>query len=431
MKKRAYRVLIVGGDARAHALYNRCAYSPSVEHLIVAPGNGGVNEKDRRNVGVMDFPELVRLCLIEEIDIVIVSPEAPLVGDGRVGITDYFRTYTPHIMVFGPDAAAAQLEGSKIFGYNLAKKCGIRVPESDPVRDLGQAIPIIVTHLDASGAVVIKMDGLAAGKGVLVTDNIEEAAVFAENALTQGPLLVQEKLTGPEVSFICFVSGTVVVPLVCARDFKRAHDGDLGLNTGGMGAYAPLTEYPTDGPIYAQMLKMAQATAEGMAKEAHPYVGFLYLGLMVVGDDVHLIEYNCRGGSPETETLMNLLRGDVFPYFVACCEGTLSEMPPLVFHDGASVCVVVASENYPGEVKPSGIIPHEWFLSMGDHEVKVCHAGTSLTKAGYTPTGGRVFMLTARGPTVAAARGRIYEALDSMPPPFPGAWWRKDIALGV
>lgn len=424
-------LLVVGSDARSVALGAALKRSQLAGKVLHAPGNAGIRKEDRCAVGVMDFGGLVEVCRSRNIKVVVVSPEGPLVGKDGEGIVEYFKLHLPDVKVFGPSAAAARLEGSKIYCYELAKKIGLRVPEGEAAYTSEEAKRIIKQHIAEEGAVVVKMDGLEAGKGVAVTTNLEEALAFAERGLSKGPLLIQQKLTGPEVSAIFFCDGTNVVPLQLARDFKRAHSGDKGPNTGGMGAYCPLPEYSANGPINAQILAMAQAIAVASAAAGHPYVGLLYLGLMIVDGVAYLIEINCRGGDPEMEVLLMGLESDLLRYVLACCGGSLAELPLPRFKPGASVCVVIASAGYPEAPKPRGTISNDWLLGMDRRGIRVFHAGTDETAEGIVPTGGRVLALCSIASSHERARARIYKALEELGMPFGGAWCRPDIAAGV
>lgn len=424
MKKALYRVLVVGNDGRAHAIYRACQHSPYAEVTLGAPGNGGMHRQNRRAVNVMEFDKLVALCKSELIDLVIVSPEGPLCA----GIVDYFKEHAPDVMVFGPSLGAARLEASKSYGNHICREANIRKGAFEVVRSSEQAMSAIEL-LDSP--VVVKEDGLAAGKGVSITHTREATLTAVKAALLKGPVVLEEFIKGPEVSFICFVSGTTVVPLSMARDFKRASDNDDGPNTGGMGAYTPLPEYPEGGDIYRQLLEMARAAAVATADVGHPFVGLLYVGAKVTNGLAYQIEFNCRGGDPEMEPLLMNLRSDFLTYVIAACEGDLKSLPPLKSREGAAVCVVVASAGYPDNPKPQGTINHEWFIKMDALGVSVHHAGTREDAGVYTPTGGRVFMLCARAATHEEARRIIYSALEKVGPPFPGAWWRTDIATNA
>lgn len=427
-KRGSYRVLVVGGDGRAHALYKACEMSPIASEVLCTPGNGGIRTMKRRDVGVMDFVGLVALCANEAIDIVVVSPEGPLCGDGMTGIVDHFKEHAPDVMVFGPSAGAARLEGSKRFCKQLCVENLILTARYDEVTTAEQIERVLATH---GVPIVVKEDGLAGGKGVTVATTVEDARATAIRGIAKGPVIMEDVVAGREVSFICLSDGKDVLPLRPARDYKRAFDSDKGPNTGGMGCYSPLPEYPEDGPVYAQLLTMANAVADGIAVEDFPFVGLLYVGAMVDREGTPwLLEVNCRGGDPETEVLLNGFKGDFFEYIVACCEGTLADMPTPQFA-GASACVVVASEGYPEKPAPHGLISQDWLAHMAARGVEVFHAGTAEIAEGVKPTGGRVLVLCANAATHEEARHKIYDALNSIPHPFPGAWWRTDIAKGA
>jgi len=405
------RVLVIGGGGREHALCLGLARDPSVTEIVAAPGNPGI-EAIARTVPLTTPLDVARAVAP---DLVVVGPEAPLVA----GAADELRA--AGFAVFGPSAAAAALEGSKAFAKDVMTEAG--VPTAGHwVATTGDEL---AAALDASGPpYVVKHDELAAGKGVVVTD--DRAAALAHGAGHR--VVVEEYLDGPEVSLFCLTDGTTVVPLLPAQDFKRAGDGDAGPNTGGMGAYCPLPWLPPD--LVDEVVKtIAAPTVEHMAARGTPFSGLLYVGLALTSDGPKVVEYNCRFGDPETQVVLALLDSPLGEVLHAVATGRLSDVGPLRWKDGAAVVVVVASEGYPAAPVTGDVIE-----GVEDAEsvpgVAVLHAGTARDLDGRLLTaGGRVLGVTAVGPDVAAARKSAYDAVRRLR--IRGSHYRTDIAAAV
>lgn len=416
------RVLVVGGGGREHALVWKIRQSPRVKEVFCLPGNAGIARLARCVPG---NPEDVRavadFARAERIDLTVVGPEAPLVA----GLTDELARYG--LPVFGPSRAAAELEGSKAFAKELMARHGIPTAEYHAFDD-PRAAADHIRRLDRP--VVVKADGLAAGKGVVVADTPEEALAAVREIMVQGVhgaagrrVVVEERLQGEEVSVLALTDGERVIPLVSAQDHKRAYDGDRGPNTGGMGAYSPA-------PIYTpEMARRVEAeillpTVRGMAGEGRPYLGVLYAGLMLTADGPKVLEYNCRFGDPETQAVLPRLASDLVDALEAAAGGDLRGQD-LHWRPEAAVCVVLASGGYPGPYeKGKSITGLEQAESLPD--VLVFHAGTAAADGGVLTAGGRVLNVTALGDTIAAASARAYQAVDHIG--FPGCHFRRDIA---
>ena len=414
-------ILIVGGGAREHAIARSLHLDPAVTELHAAPGNPGIGRiATLHTADQNDGMSVASLAAQVRADLVIVGPEAPLVR----GVADAVRK--AGIACFGPGAAAAMLEGSKAFAKEVMNAAGVptagaRVCTSR--EDLAAA-------LDEFGAPhVVKDDGLAAGKGVVVTNDRAEADAHGESILSSGGrVVIEEFLDGPEVSLFCICDGTSVVPLAPAQDFKRAYDGDAGLNTGGMGAYSPLPWAPA-GLVDEVVRTVAQPTVHEMARRGIPFQGVLYCGLALTSRGVRVIEFNARFGDPETQVVLARLKTPLAGIFAAAAAGTLADLPALEWSDEAVVNVVIASENYPDEPRTgdriTGIEAAE-----ADANVHVLHAGTAFDPTGaLVSAGGRVLSVVATGSDLSQARDRAYAGLAHIG--LPGSHHRTDIALAA
>jgi phosphoribosylamine--glycine ligase len=401
------RVLVIGSGAREHALCLALAADPAVTHLICAPGNAGTAAvAEQRGVDPLDGAAVAGLASDLRADLVVIGPEAPLVA----GVADAVRA--AGIDCFGPSAAAAQLEGSKAFAK--AVMAAARVPTAasrvcETPRDVAEA-------LDAFGPpYVVKDDGLAAGKGVVVTPDREDALAHAAAC---GRVVVEEFLHGPEVSLFCLTDGTAVVPLVPAQDFKRIGDGDTGPNTGGMGAYAPLPWLPA-GFTGEVVRTIARPTVDEMRRRGTPFAGLLYIGLALTKDGPRVVEFNARFGDPETQVVLALLDS---PLGAALRWAAVGGAPPaLRWRDASAVTVVRAAARYPGAPRVGDVI-------TGSEQDGVLHAGTRRRDDGaIVSSGGRVLSIMGIGATLAEARERAYALAETVD--LPGGQQRSDIAL--
>jgi phosphoribosylamine---glycine ligase len=407
-------ILLLGSGGREDALGWRLRQSPSCDKLVAAPGNPGVARwAECAAVDPCDAAAVVALASANDADLVVIGPEAPLVA----GVADALRE--AGFAVFGPNAAAAQLEGSKGFTKDLCRANGI--PTGDYVR-----VERAMDALPALGRfgipVVIKADGLAAGKGVTVAQSREEAEE-AIAAAGSGPLVVEEFLAGEEASLFALVDGETAVFLASAQDHKRVGEGDTGPNTGGMGAYAPAPVL-TAGLRDRAMDEIVRPTARALAQAGTPFSGVLYAGLMLTSDGPKLIEYNVRFGDPECEAIMPLIEGDFAELLLAVARGRLAELPPPELAPKHSMTVIVAARGYPGPPASGGSIRAIEAAEQVDG-VTVFHAGTALGANGLVAKGGRVLAVTAVADTFANARARAYRAVDQID--FADGFHRRDI----
>ncbi|GAA4910136.1 phosphoribosylamine--glycine ligase [Stackebrandtia albiflava] len=402
------RVLLIGTGGREHALAASLASDPAVDTLICAPGNPGMAASGEiRPVDATDPAAVAALAVETRADLVVVGPEAPLVA----GVADAVRA--KGIACFGPDAGAARIEGSKAFAKEVMSAAGVPTADARLCRTPEEA----AAALDEFGApYVVKDDGLAAGKGVLVTEDRQAAL---DHAAACGTVIVEEYLAGPEVSLFVVTDGRTAVPLLPAQDFKRLGDGDAGPNTGGMGAYTPLP-WADPGLVEEIMTKVAHPTLAELARRGDGFVGALYCGLALTPRGLRVIEFNCRFGDPEIQAVLALLRTPLAGLLDAAARGRLAEHPPLEWRDGAAVTVVMASAGYP-EAPRTGEPVH------GGDLPGVFHAGTALDADGVLVTaGGRVLACTATGTDLADARRAAYDLCGRAG--FPGAAFRTDIA---
>jgi phosphoribosylamine--glycine ligase len=409
-------ILVVGQGGREHALAWKIAQSPLVGTLVCAPGNPGMAQVCRcEPVAATDVAGLVGLARGLHADLVVVGPEAALAA----GLADALAG--AGIACFGASAAAARIETSKAFMKAFAARHGLPTAPFEVFDDRETAIAGLARH---RAPFVVKADGLAAGKGVTIAADLAEArtaldAVFAEPGAR---VVVEEFLTGEEVSFFALSDGAAVVAFGSAQDHKRVFDGDLGPNTGGMGAYAPPPAFTASLEAEA-MGALVEPTIAGLAAERAPYRGALFAGLMLTAEGVQLVEFNARFGDPESQVLMMRLQSDIVPYLAACAAGRLADLPPPTWRDEAVICVVIASEGYPQALSTGSVIrlPPE---GLGE-DVVLFHAGTATREGELVASGGRVLNVCARGATLAQARERAYAAIDRID--WPQGFCRRDI----
>ncbi len=420
------RILVVGGGGREHALCWAIAASPLCDRLYCAPGNAGIaREATCVPIGAEDLDALLAFASDQAIDVVVVGPEAPLV----LGLAD--RLNEAGIKVFGPSAAAAALEGSKAFMKDLCAKYGIPTAAYRCFTDAAAA----KAYLRERGApIVVKADGLAAGKGVTVAATLAEAERAVDAALVAGAfgragaeVVIEERLEGEEASVFALVDGKTVLPLASAQDHKQVGDGDTGPNTGGMGAYSP-APIMTEAMAGRVMDEILRPTVRAMREEGRPYKGVLYGGLMITAEGPKLLEYNVRFGDPECQVLMARLKSDLLPALIATSDGVLGSFD-LRWHEEAALVVVLAAKGYPGAYEKGSVI-RGVEAAERDDKVVVFHAGTKRGEDGaLLANGGRVLGVTALGATVAEAQRRAYAAVDRID--WPEGFCRRDIGWRV
>jgi phosphoribosylamine---glycine ligase len=416
------KILVIGSGAREHALCWTIAGSPLCDALYCAPGNAGIaQDATCVPIAAMDLDGIIDFARSNAIDFVVVGPEDPLVA----GLVD--RLDAAGIKSFGPNAAAAALEGSKSFTKELCERHAIPTAAFERFTALEPAL----AYVRAQGApIVVKADGLAAGKGVTVAMNVADAeaalvAALRDNAFgaAGNEVVIEEFLEGEEASFFALVDGSHVLPLAAAQDHKQVGDGDIGPNTGGMGAYspAPVIDQAMEDRVMAEII---MPTVEGMAKEGHPFKGVLFAGLMITAEGPKLIEHNVRFGDPECEVLMARLKSDLLPALIACHDGQLSNFD-LRWDDGAAICVVMATDGYPGPYGKGSPI-NGLDAAEEDAAITVFHAGTAHdTNGQLTANGGRVLGVTALGSNIETARDSAYAAIDRID--WPNGFCRRDI----
>lgn len=417
------KVLLVGGGGREHALAWRLAGSEKCETLYCAPGNPGIAEAaECVAIAADDIEGLTKFAKQKQIDLVVVGPEAPLVA----GLAD--RLIAENIRVFGPQQTAAQLEGSKGFTKDLCSKYNIPTAGYGRFSDVAKAEEFI---RKTGAPIVVKADGLAAGKGVIIAQTIEEAIAAAKDMLSGNSfgsagheIVVEEYMDGEELSFFALSDGETVIPFTSAQDHKRVGEGDVGPNTGGMGAYSPahMMTYDLQQKIMARIIN---PTVKGMKEDGCPFQGVLFAGIMVVGGDPFLIEYNARFGDPETQPMLLRLQNDLLELLHACATGKLANHQPLQFSSNTALGVVMAAKGYPASYAKGGVITG--FDDANNVQgVKVFHAGTAKNEGGdIIATGGRVLTVTASAPDVAEAQKRAYEAVDKIQ--WEDGFCRRDI----
>ncbi len=412
----ALRVLVVGSGGREHALVLALARDPGVVDVHAAPGNPGTaGIASNHPVDQLDGSAVARLAVDLDIDLVVVGPEAPLVA----GVADAVRA--AGIACFGPSAAAARLEGSKSFAKEVMAAAGVPTAAARTCTDQAE----VMAALDAFGPpYVVKEDGLAAGKGVVVTPDRERAL---DHAARCERVVVEEYLDGPEVSLFAVTDGQTVRPLQPAQDFKRVGDGDTGPNTGGMGAYTPLPWAPP-GLVDEVRRTVLQPTIEELARRGTPFVGLLYAGLALTSKGIRVVEFNARFGDPETQPLLARLSTPLGGLLYAAATGALSEHPELEWGEGAAVAVVLAAEGYPGSPRTGDAIGG--LDEVATSGASVVHAGTALDQdGGVVSAGGRVLAVVGTGADLAAAREQAYRGIGSVQ--LDGGFYRGDIAAAA
>ncbi|MGD9915111.1 MAG: phosphoribosylamine--glycine ligase [Rhizobiaceae bacterium] len=408
-------VLLIGSGGREHALAWKLAASPLLTKLYAAPGNPGIAaEAECVALDVTDHPAVAAFCRDKTIGLVVVGPEAPLVA----GLADDLRA--AGIRVFGPSAAAAQLEGSKGFTKDLCAEYDIPTAAYRRFSDAGEAR----AYIEAMGApIVIKADGLAAGKGVVVAESVAEAIAAVEACLSEpgAEAVVEECLFGEEASFFCLCDGVTALPFGTAQDHKRVGDGDTGPNTGGMGAYSPAAVM-TPALVARTMREIVEPTLKGMAARGTPFVGVLFAGLMLTADGPQLIEYNVRFGDPECQVLMPRLKDDLLVLLNAAVDGQLAHSSAR-WRDEVALTVVMAAEGYPGTPRKGTVI--RGIEAAEASGARVFHAGTDLRGGELVANGGRVLAVTATAATVAQAQAKAYAAIATID--WPEGFCRSDI----
>jgi phosphoribosylamine--glycine ligase len=410
------KVLVIGSGGREHALAWKLAQSERVQTVFVAPGNGGTAADPLlRNVPITDIAQLADFAAAEKVALTVVGPEAPLAA----GVVDLFRSRG--LRIFGPTRAAAQLESSKTFAKDFMQRHGIPTALYAAFTDAAAAH----AHVDRHGApIVVKADGLAAGKGVVVAMTTAEAHAAIDDMLgggSQGRVVIEEFMAGEEASFIVISDGRQVVSLATSQDHKRVGDGDTGPNTGGMGAYSPAPVVTPN--VHARVMQeIIHPTIAAMARDGVPFTGFLYAGLMI--DDQgrpRTVEFNCRLGDPETQPILMRLKSDLFDVFMHATGGTLDQVA-LQWDRRFALGVVIAAHGYPGAVRQGDSITG---LPTASDELKVFHAGTAMDDGQLVTRGGRVLCVTALGDSARVAQQRAYDALRGIH--IDGAVWRNDI----
>ncbi len=420
------KILIVGGGGREHAIAWKLAKSPKVEKMYCAPGNAGIAEvAECVNIGVMEFDKLVAFAKEHEIDLTVVAPDDPLAA----GAVDAFEA--AGLRAFGPRANAAILEGSKAFSKDLMKKYGIPTAAYETFNDPEKALAYLET---AKMPIVLKADGLALGKGVLICKDLEEAKAGVKTLMMDkqfgsagDEIVIEEFMTGREVSVLSFVDGKTIRIMTSAQDHKRAKDGDQGLNTGGMGTFSPSPFYTPEVDAFCKE-HIYQKTVDAMKAEGREFKGIIFFGLMLTADGPKVLEYNARFGDPETQVVLPRMKNDLVDLFEACIDGTLDQID-LEFENNAAVCVVLASAGYPEHYEKGFEI--RGLESFKDRDgYYVFHAGSKFDEQGRVVTnGGRVLGVTATGTNLKEARANAYKATEWID--FDNKYMRHDIGHAI
>ena len=419
------KVLIVGGGGREHAIAYCVAKSSKVEKMYCAPGNAGIAElAECVPIGAMEFDKLVTFAKEKEIDLAIVGMDDPLVG----GLIDEFEK--AGIRAFGPRKNAAILEGSKAFSKDLMKKYDIPTAAYENFDNADEALAYLET---AKFPIVLKADGLALGKGVLICSTLEEAKAGVKEIMLDkkfgasgNTMVVEEFMTGREVSVLSFVDGKTIKTMTSAQDHKRAKDGDQGLNTGGMGTFSPSPFYTKEVDEFCRKY-VYQKTVDAMAAEGREFKGIIFFGLMLTEDGPKVLEYNARFGDPEAQVVLPRMKNDLIDVIEACIDGTLDQVD-LQFEDNAAVCVVLASDGYPVAYEKG--LPITGLDEFKKHEGYYCfHAGTKFDGDQIVTNGGRVFGVTAKGATLKEARANAYKATEWVK--FDNKYMRHDIGKAI
>jgi len=415
------KILVVGGGGREHALIWKIAQSPLVDTIYCAPGNPGIAQlAECVHIAADEIDVLLDFAQAEKIDLTVVGPEVPL----TLGIVDRFQA--AGLEIFGPNQAAARIEGSKSFSKDLMEKYGIPTAAYQTFTDRDAA----VAYIKAQGApIVVKADGLAAGKGVIVAMSEEQAIAGIDDIMLDkvfgaagSSVVIEEFMAGEEASFFAFTDGKNILPLASSQDHKRIFDNDEGPNTGGMGAYSPAPVVTA--ALHDEIVEtIVKPTIAGMASDGCPYSGILYVGLMIKDGKPRVVEYNARFGDPEAQPLLMRMKSDIVPVLQACARGNLQQ-DTIEWHDKAAVCVVMASDGYPATCE-QGFDIHGLDAAASLDEVMVFHAGTSLKAGKVVNAGGRVLGVTGLGATVAEAIANAYRAVEKID--WQGAQYRKDI----
>lgn len=421
------KVLIVGGGGREHAIAVSMKKSKRVEQIYCVPGNAGIAQiaECDPSIGVMEFDRIISYAGEKAVDLVFVAPDDPLVG----GLVD--RLQAAGFRTFGPDRKAAILEGSKAFSKDLMKKYHIPTAAYKTFDDSGEALRYLET---SQMPVVLKADGLALGKGVLICNTLEEARAGVKEIMEDkhfgsagNRMVVEEFMTGREVSVLCFVDGRTIKPMTSAQDHKRALDGDQGLNTGGMGNFSPSPFYTEEVDAYCKKY-IYQPTVEAMAAEGRPFKGVIFFGLMLTPEGPKVLEYNARFGDPEAQVVLCRMKNDIMDVVDACIDGTLDQVE-LEFEDNAAVCVVLASDGYPVSYQ-KGFAIRGLENFEGKEDYYCFHAGSKFDGQGRVVTnGGRVLGVTAKGATLKEARAKAYEAVEWVD--FDNKYMRHDIGKAI
>lgn len=419
------KVLIVGSGGREHVIAWKVSKSSKVDKIYCAPGNAGISQiAECVNIGAMEFDKLVAFAKEKEIDLTIIGMDDPLVG----GVVDEFEK--AGLRVFGPRKNAAILEGSKAFSKDLMKKYNIPTASYETFNSPEEASKYLET---SKYPIVLKADGLALGKGVLICNTKEEALEGVKELMLDkkfgssgDTIVVEEFMTGREVSVLSFVDGKNIKIMTSAQDHKRAMDGDKGLNTGGMGTFSPSPFYTAEVDEFCKKY-VYQATVDAMAKEGREFKGVIFFGLMLTSEGPKVLEYNARFGDPEAQVVLPRMKNDIIDVFNACVDGTLDKID-LQFEDNAAVCIVLASEGYPVKYEKgleiSGLDKFE-----GSDEYFAFHAGTKLQDGKFVTNGGRVLGITAKGKDLVTARKNAYEATKWVE--FDNKYMRNDIGKAI